>query len=372
MSAARGSQQQDAVPDGTSDAPGLIDSSEAPGPPASHAPLPLSTALVMRPPYRSAVPLRPLQFPSLPHLADAAEHVISGAADVEGLSPRTTRWLRDCVRLFLDYVCAAGQERALLSGELARQAGVLERWIAALRARGVARVTIRTYWNALNAVFARIERTYHLANPLGVFEPPKIGVTQPRHLNRPTAERLLLVIANYRWRTELQRTRNLLIVGLMLLAGLRRGEVVALRVRDVDLARDTIHLRAAKGRHGGKDRTAYMPPQLAALVRSYLRERDRAQRTHPELLSSTVADQPVSVTTIKRLFELLTRALQVRVSPHMLRHTYATLLRMAGISDRVAMDLLGHASLAMLKRYSHVFDGEHADEVRKLHLDVDL
>jgi integrase/recombinase XerD len=211
-----------------------------------------------------------------------------------------------------------------------------------------------------------------MANPLGVFEPPKIGLMQPRHLNRPTAERLLIVAANYRWRTDLQRTRNLLIIGLMLLAGLRRGEVVALRVGDVDLSHETIHLRRAKGRHGGKDRTAYMPPQLGMLMRTYLLERDRARRTHPELLTSTVANQPVSVTTVKRLFELLTRALGVRVSPHMLRHTYATLLRMSGISDRIAMDLMGHASLAMLKRYSHVFDGEHAAEARKLRLDVDL
>jgi integrase/recombinase XerD len=158
----------------------------------------------------------------------------------------------------------------------------------------------------------------------------------------------------------------------MLLAGLRRGEVVALRVGDVDLSRGIIHLRAAKGRHGGKDRTAYMPPQLGMLMRAYLLERDRVHRTHPELLTSTVADRPVSATTIKRLFELLTRALGLRVSPHMLRHTYATLLRMSGVPDRVAMDLMGHARLAMLKRYSHVFDGEHADEVRKLQLDIDL
>ena len=333
---------------------------------------PISSPLTVRPAYRSVTPLRPFQFPSLAHLADAAEHVIAGASDVEGLSERTTRWFRDNIRQFLDYIRASGSERAFLSGDIERQAVVLAAWVSSLRIRGVSRVTIRTYWNALNAVFARIERTYNMANPLGVFEPPKIGLTQPRHLNRPTAERLLIVVANYRWRTDLQRTRNLLIIGLMLLAGLRRGEVVALRVGDVDLSRGTIHLRAAKGRHGGKDRTAYMPPQLQMLMRSYLLERDRARRTHPELLTSTIANQPVGATTIKRLFKLLTRALGLRVSPHMLRHTYATLLRMSGIPDRVALDLMGHTSLNMLKRYSHVFDGEHADEVRKLRLDVDL
>jgi integrase/recombinase XerD len=316
--------------------------------------------------------LRPFQYPSLAHLADAAEYVIAGASEVEGLSEQTTRWFRDNIRHFLNYIRESGSERAFLSGDIDRQGGVLATWIASLRNRGVSRVTIRTYWNALNAVFARLERTYHMASPIGVFEPPKIGFSQPRHLNRPTAERLFIVVANYRWRSELQRTRNLLIIGLMLLAGLRRGEVVALKVGDVDLSRSIIRLRAAKGRHGGKDRTAYMPPQLLMLMRTYLLERDRAHRTHPELLTSTVGNQPVSTTTIKRLFAFLTSAIGLRVSPHMLRHTYATLLRMSGIPDRVAMDLMGHTSLAMLKRYSHVFDGEHASEVRKLHLDVDF
>lgn len=249
---------------------------------------------------------------------------------------------------------------------------VIQGWIASLRVRGIARVTIRTYWNALNAVFTRIERTHHMVNPFAIFEPPKVGRTQPRLLNRPTAERLLEVIANYCWTSELQRTRNLAVVGLMLLAGLRRGEVVRLTVRDLDLTRATLHIRRGKGQHGGTDGTAYMPPQLELLIRAYLAERARARRSHPELLTSSRANRPLGVTAIKRLFETLSRLLEVHVSPHMLRHTYATLLRASGVSDRIAMDLMGHASLEMLKRYSHVFDGEHAAEVRKLQLDVDL
>jgi integrase/recombinase XerD len=298
--------------------------------------------------------------------------VISLAATTEGLSERTTRWFDDCQRQFLGFVREAHLERALLSGTLERQARVIEMWLASLRARGVARVTIRTYWNALNAVFARVERAHNMVNPFGVFEPPKIGPTQPRLLTRPSAERLLAIVANYRWRSELLRSRNLLIVGLMLLAGLRRSEVLRLTVRDVDVSHETIHLRLAKGRHGGKDRTAYMPPQLVALVGHYLAERDRARRSHPELLTSARSNQPIGVTTVKRLFEFASQALGTRVSPHMLRHTYATLLRASGVSDRIAMDLMGHASLEMLKRYSHVYDGEHASEVQKLRLDVDL
>jgi integrase len=204
------------------------------------------------------------------------------------------------------------------------------------------------------------------------FQPPHLAPPHPRLLTKANAERLLLATRNYRWRTPLQRERNVAIVGLMLLAGLRRGEVLRLVVSDIDLDGGTISVRNGKGRFGGKDRTAYAPPQLQEILRAYLRARDRVRRTHPELITSARVDGPIRATGIKRLFEALSRITQMRVSPHMLRHTYATLLRGAGVPDRVAMDLMGHASLTMLKRYSHVFEEEYAAESRKLHLDLEL
>jgi len=336
------------------------------------APAPIASMLPLRATHAAAVILQPMQFPSLAHFVDASEQVIGAAASVEGLSSTTIQWMRGCVRIFASYLRLSGSDRAFLSGDIQRQGIVLEEWLSSLRARSLSRTTIRTYWNALHAVCARLQRRHRLANPFAYFQSPQLAPLQPRFLTRANAERLLLVTSNYRWRTQLQRTRNTAIVGLMLLAGLRRGEVLRLFVSDVDLDSGTLHVRHGKGRHGGKDRTAYAPPQLQEILRGYLRERDRARRTHPELITSARVDAPIRATGIKRLFEALSRITQTRVSPHMLRHTYATLLRASGVSDRVAMDLMGHASLTMLKRYSHVYDGEYADAARKLRLDVDL
>jgi integrase len=335
-------------------------------------PFRLGSVLPLRATHAATVPLRPLQFPSLAHFVDACEGVIQSAASVEGLSPTTIQWMRDCVRSFEDFLRVSGSDRAFLSGDIERQGIVLEAWLASLRTRALSRTTIRTYWNALNAVCTRLQRRHHLANPFGYFQPPQLGPTQPRLLTKADAERLLLITQNCRWKTPLQRERNVAIVGLMLLAGLRRGEVLRLFVSDVDLDRGTLRVRRGKGRYGGKDRTAYAPPQLQQILRSYLGERDRAHRSHPELITSGLADAPIKATGIKRLFEVLSRAMHARVSPHMLRHTYATLLRTVGVPDRVAMDLMGHTTLTMLKRYSHVYDGEQADAAQKLRLDVDL
>jgi integrase len=333
---------------------------------------PPRTSLRLRPTFAfHATPL-PFQYPSVGHFTAAALQAIAVTADVEGQSPRTVAWLRSCLHTFAAYLMTTRTDRAFLSGDMQRQAAVIEGWLTAMRGRSLARTTIRTYWNALHAICARLQRRDGMVNPFAFFEPPKLGRLHPRLLTRADAERLLVLVNNYRWRTPLQRTRNVAIVGLMLLAGLRRGEVLRLLVSDVDADRGTIRVRLGKGRHGGKDRTAYAPVQLQEMLRRYCVERDRARRTHPEFITSALRDGAISATGVKRLFETLSRVSGMRVSPHMLRHTYATLLRSSGVPDRVAMDLMGHASLTMLKRYSHVFDAEYEIESRKLRLDVDL
>lgn len=333
---------------------------------------PHHTALRLRPSYVSHTSPLPFQYPSVGHFNAAAEKAIAATAAVEGQSATTVGWLRACLHTFTSYLTTTRTDRAFLSGDVRRQAVVIEGWLAALRDRPLARTTIRTYWNGLHSICARLQRQEHVLNPFALFEPPKIGRIHPRLLTRKDAERLLLVTNNYRWRTQLQRSRNMAIVGLMLLAGLRRSEVLGLLVGDVEIDSGTIRVRKGKGRHGGKDRTAYAPAQLQEILRRYGEERHRARRTHPEFITSVLGDRTISVTGVKRLFELLSRVSGMRVSPHMLRHTYATLLRSAGVPDRVAMDLMGHGSLSMLKRYSHVFDEEYVTESHKLRLDVEL
>ena len=151
---------------------------------------------------------------------------------------------------------------------------------------------------------------------------------------------------------------------------LRRGEVLRLENADVDLDAGTLRIRSGKGRHGGKDRTAYAPPQLREILAAYREQRRRAACTLPAFITFT-GGRPLGLGSLRRVLEVASKALGERVAPHLLRHTYATLLRQAGVPDRVAMDLLGHASLDMLQRYSHVLDGEHSREAAKLQLDLE-
>jgi integrase len=328
----------------------------------------------VRPQYRAAVALRPLQFPSVAHFTAAALSVVRRDAQVNGLSPLTVTWWEQSLRAFTNFLWHAKHDRAFLSGDVQRQVAVLDAWVCWLRnERRVSHTTVRTYWGALTAIGQRLERAHGFVNPFALLIPPPPGRLRPHVLTRPQAAKLLGLVAHYRWESRLLRARNLAAVGLMLFAGLRRGEVLRLAADDLHIDEGWLVVRRAKAPDGGTRRTAYLPPQLQAILRLYLHELRGARptRTHEALLTTARRNVPATVVTITRLFQRLSTLLGFRVSPHMLRHTYATLLRQSGVADRVSMDLLGHKSLAMLKRYSHVFEEEYRREVQKLHVEFD-
>lgn len=314
----------------------------------------------------------PLQSPSLEAFDERVAHVVRDVGSVEGLQPTTQAWATRSYRSFRRFLKDAECERAFLDGDVRAQVATLQRWVAWLRDAGRARTAINSYWRGMASISRWIQRREGTLDPFAYAAMPGVGRLQPRCIPRSAAERLLAFTRNYPWPSGLARARSLAIVGLMLLAGLRRGEVLRLGFADVDLETGTIRVLRAKGLHGGKDRTAYIPDQLRDILATYLVERRAAKRTHPELLTSLRANEGISSSVLRNLFRTLSQESGIHVSPHMLRHTYATLLRQAGVPDRILMELLGHASLAMTYRYAHVYAEEVRSEAQRLQLDVQL
>jgi integrase len=307
------------------------------------------------------VPLAPLQYPSLGHLDDAIRAAIDRREELQAISPTTAAWARASYRRFRTFLAAHEGRQRFLRGDLQSQVAVLEDWIIAMRGRGMRRGGINTTWRGLMAAFRWLTRSSGIVNPLRFVDAPRAGRPHVSFLARDAAEEVWRFVRNRLWRSEFERTRNSVIIGLMLLAGLRRGEVLRLRRGDVNVATGALLLRNAKGRDGGRTRMAHMPPQLRAVVGEYIQIlRTIPPRRHPELLTSE-RNAPLSAGTITRLCAIISRESGIVVAPHMLRHSYATLLRQSGVPDRIAMELMGHADLRMLLRYSHV----EAEEPRR-------
>jgi integrase/recombinase XerC len=318
--------------------------------------------------YLLQIPTKPLQFPSLEHFDAATARAITRAEQLDGVQPTTVAWARASYRVFRTFLKGHGAVEDFLRGDLERQQAILEDWIIEMRSRRLSRGAINTYWRGLASVLRWQMRHDGVTNPMLFVATPRVGRLNPSFLPREAAEAVLAFVQNCRWRTPFEGHRNTAIIGVMLLAGLRRGEVQRLQMADVDIARGTLRIRKAKGPDGGRDRTAYMPPQLREMVRRYVEERrllldaregrGKLVREPNALIVTAHAATAICAETINRICRDISRRMGVHVSPHMLRHSYATLLRQSGVPDRLAMELMGHADLRMLLRYSHVVSGE--------------
>jgi integrase/recombinase XerD len=132
-------------------------------------------------------------------------------------------------------------------------------------------------------------------------------------------------------------------------AGLRRSEVASLRVSDIDSARMIITVRHGKGQ---KDRVVMLSPVLLNTLRQYWQHAQPKQWLFP----GETPGQPISGNDIFMVFHNAVRRAGItkKVSPHSLRHSFATHLLESGTDMRTIQMLMGHRSLKTTARYLHV------------------
>ncbi len=145
------------------------------------------------------------------------------------------------------------------------------------------------------------------------------------------------------------------ILGTAYGAGLRVSEVASLKVDDIDSTRMLIRVEQGKGR---KDRNAMLSPQLLALLRLWWKEGKRrsVMLPHGWLFPGRGATDPISTRQINRAIHEAAEAagIRKRVSPHTLRHSFATHLLEQDVDIRVIQVLLGHSKLDTTALYARV------------------
>jgi integrase/recombinase XerD len=136
-------------------------------------------------------------------------------------------------------------------------------------------------------------------------------------------------------------------------AGLRRSELCRLKVRDIDSARMILRVEQGKG---GRDRDVPLSPTLLAALREYYRWMRPQTYLFPGTRNGWRADAPITARVIWEAVRLATRkaGIDKPVTPHTLRHSYATHLLEAGADLRTIQLLLGHADLSHTTVYLHL------------------
>ena len=139
------------------------------------------------------------------------------------------------------------------------------------------------------------------------------------------------------------------ILSLIYSAGLRRSELINLQPKDILSDRKQIKIVGAKGK---KDRYSIISPYLIEELRLYFKE----HRPKKWLFEGWKSGSQYSVTSIRNILnKASTKAgIHKRVTPHMLRHSFATHLLELGVDLRYIQVLLGHGSSKTTEIYTHV------------------
>jgi len=151
--------------------------------------------------------------------------------------------------------------------------------------------------------------------------------------------------------------RNRLLMRLMLDAGLRVSEALALRWEHIDLMSGKLMVREGKG---AKDRTLWLGEDNLELLR-YWRERQAKEVSgHPEHVFTTLKGRPLHSSYVRRMVKRLAKKAGITkdISPHTLRHTFATDLYRETKNIRLVQKALGHSSLSTTMIYTHIVDEE--------------
>ncbi len=240
-------------------------------------------------------------------------------------------------------------------GLMTADESALEVWYASLSTRGLSAATAARRRSAVRQFYRFcLGEGWRSDDPSRRLDAPKQGRTLPKTLSTEEVSRLLMASATPDGASGL---RLVALVELAYASGLRVSELLALRLEAVQ--RDPAFL-IVRGK-GGKERLAPLNASARGAVKAWLVARNAARpepvQESPWLFPSTGSSGHL---TPRRFAQMLDKAAigagidPARVSPHVLRHAFATHLLEGGADLRVVQTFLGHADIATTQIYTHV------------------
>ena len=227
-------------------------------------------------------------------------------------------------------------------------------YLAAMNEADYAKSTAARRMASLRSFFRFAQRQgWCSENPAASVRNPKIGRRLPTFLSTDEINRLLAAPDITRW----QGIRNRAILEVVYSSGIRVGELVGLDLDDLVLDEGMVLVRGK----GMKERYAFLGHHAVDALTAWLDERPLILKRHhdkaegnPVFLGST--GKRISARSVERMVEKYIKetGLNRKISPHTLRHSFATHLLNAGADIRSIQELLGHKNLVTTQIYTHV------------------
>ena len=292
-------------------------------------------------------------------------------------SAHTVRAYESDIAQFLGHAAASSGVKVAALHPAALDRAAIRGFLADLHKRGASRASAARKLSAVRTFLAYLRREGLIDDdPGALVSTPKREVRMPAHLTEGEMSSLLEAPGDA---TPLAR-RDRCILELFYASGLRLSELVGLDVDEVNLSAKMVRVLGK----GGKERIVPFNSTTAKALRSYLQDREglvrrgtassiappargRDRKRNP--LFVNYRGGRLTVRSVDRLVRRYVAACSARtgISPHALRHSFATHLLQRGADLRVIQELLGHARISTTQRYTHVNAAQLIDVYRKSH-----
>jgi integrase/recombinase XerC len=291
------------------------------------------------------------------------------------LSPHTVRAYDGDITQYLAFVASETGKKMSALGPADLDMQSVRSHIAELNKAGKARSSVARKLSGLRTFIRYLRREEILDHdPAAMAVAPKRDQTIPTHLSESEIARLIETPDS----GDPLGRRDRAILELFYASGLRLSELVAIDLEDLNLSGRMVRVLGK----GGKERLVPFNQSALAAIRAWMNDRarilaERAPRPDARKRKTAAAD-PLFINyrgtrlTGRSIDRLLRRyvtrcSTRLGISPHALRHSFATHLLQRGADLRAIQELLGHARLSTTQRYTHVNAAQLIDVYRRSH-----
>ena len=276
-------------------------------------------------------------------MQQAIEHFLHYLATERNVSPHTLKAYASDLAQFREFVLG---ERGADAGADAVDHLLIRRWLALLH-KEHRKSSIGRKLAAVSSFFKYLLREGMVRkNPAELVSSPKKEKRVPYHLNIDEVTALVEAPQG----ASILPSRDRAILEVLYSCGIRVAELTGMNVGDADLPEGVARVLGK----GGKERIVPLGSHARLAVAAYLQERNNPQPTAPLLLNARggrLTSRSVARIVDKYIQHIATMK---KISPHTLRHTFATHMLEGGADLRAIQEFLGHASLSTIQKYTHV------------------
>ena len=238
---------------------------------------------------------------------------------------------------------------------------VIRNWIIHLVDSGVTNRSVNRKMAALKAYYKFLQKLGRITtNPLAKHRSLKTA----KRVEVPFSEQEMIhVLEEMSFNEDFEGYRDKVMIELFYTSGIRRAELINLRLSDLDLIRNTMRVLGKRN----KERILPLLPSTKQLLQQYLEERNALKTlTDEAYVFLCKSGKKIYETLVYRVINAYLERVSTKVkrSPHILRHTFATHLINKGADLNSVKELLGHSSLASTQVYTH----NSIAELKRVHL----